>query len=556
MWKEKHCYARNIPGTSIWTIDILTTNKYHEFYIEVICKKSHGYWKFKNYYYETIQSSKIQDIHGNSIYYLVFSLKDKDMYESGFIAFCSNILYRDVQRDQSRAFKELEAMCGLSNLHIDICVNFRGIKLDRVKNVVAKIIKSLPGGLHAEYIPAFCFILHNIVSDPVLINKRSLVDEETATKLVERFPLMLPDDGFLQHMNTIGAVLEQLYICALGKKACLIGFIMQTVKFLTVDFLLGLVKKVVGAPDSNMPLYVEQSNMNLGNILLKLLQETEMPLLEKILRHLMSSCSLREYITAMCVLLENTRGRADMHEKLIDSCKQICNQCLIQVNKTGNLKHLLEQWKIIQNLDPYLNSALHSVVENGILECLKCNANLTNFEKYKNEFLYVVVDGPLFGWNDRKTALLERLAHSETDIRNCVLDLLKEEKFQCLPDDSNTKIVVDWLKITLKLDRNAHTIEQRIIRAYKHMYSVMRLPSVQKDKNLQIQIDKLILSTIEQLNIRDVMKAVSEMEQYGQLQERFQQHISSILHGKHSKKLATDIIWDICGTNRLQLYSR
>jgi hypothetical protein len=478
------------------------------------------------------------------------------MYESGFIAFCSNILYRDVQRDQSRAFKELEAMCGLSNLHIDICVNFRGIKLDRVKNVVAKIIKSLPGGLHAEYIPAFCFILHNIVSDPVLINKRSLVDEETATKLVERFPLMLPDDGFLQHMNTIGAVLEQLYICALGKKACLIGFIMQTVKFLTVDFLLGLVKKVVGAPDSNMPLYVEQSNMNLGNILLKLLQETEMPLLEKILRHLMSSCSLREYITAMCVLLENTRGRADMHEKLIDSCKQICNQCLIQVNKTGNLKHLLEQWKIIQNLDPYLNSALHSVVENGILECLKCNANLTNFEKYKNEFLYVVVDGPLFGWNDRKTALLERLAHSETDIRNCVLDLLKEEKFQCLPDDSNTKIVVDWLKITLKLDRNAHTIEQRIIRAYKHMYSVMRLPSVQKDKNLQIQIDKLILSTIEQLNIRDVMKAVSEMEQYGQLQERFQQHISSILHGKHSKKLATDMIWDICGTNRLQLYSR
>ena len=503
-----------------------------------------------------MQSSKIQDIHGNSIYYLVFSFKDKDIYESGFIAFCSNILYRDVQRDQSRAFKELEAMCGLSNLHIDICVNFRGIKLDRVKNVVAKIIKSLPGGLHAGYIPAFCFILHNIVSDPVLITKRSLVDEETAMKLVERFPLMLPDNGFLQHMNKIGAVLEQLYICALGKKACLIDFIMQTFKFLTVDFSLGLVKKVVGAPDSNMPLYIEQSNMNLGNILLKLLQETEIPLLEKILRHLMSSCSLREYITAMCVLLENTQGRIDIHEKLIDSCKQICNPCLMQVIKTGDLKHLLEHWKIIQILDPYLNNALHSVVENGILECLTCNAKLNNFEKHKSEFLHVVVEGPLFGWNDRKTALLERLAHLETDIRNCVLDLLKEEKFQCLPDDSNTKIVVDWLQITLQLDRKAYTIEERIIRAYEHMYSAMQLPSVQKNKNLRIQIDKLVLSTIERLNIRDIMRALSEMEQYEQLHEIFQQHVSIILHEKHSKKSATDIIQGICGTKGLRVHSR
>jgi hypothetical protein len=71
-------------------------------------------------------------------------------------------------------------------------------------------------------------------------------------------------------------------------------------------------------------------------------------------------------------------------------------------------------------------------LENGILECLTCNAKLTNFEKHKSEFLHVVVEGPLFGWNDRKTALLERLAHLETDIRNCVLDLLKEEKFQYL----------------------------------------------------------------------------------------------------------------------------
>jgi hypothetical protein len=54
----------------------------------------------------------------------------------------------------------------------------------------------------------------------------------------------------------------------------------------------------------------------------------------------MSSCSLREYITAMCVLLENTRGRVDVHEKLIDSCKQICNTHLMQVIKTGDLKHL------------------------------------------------------------------------------------------------------------------------------------------------------------------------------------------------------------------------
>jgi hypothetical protein len=73
-----------------------------------------------------------------------------------------------------------------------------------------------------------------------------------------------------------------------------------------------------------------------------------------------------------------------------------CNPCLMQVIKTGDLKHLLEHWKIIQILDPYLNNALHSVVESGILECLKCNAKLTNFEKHKNEFLHVVVEGPLY----------------------------------------------------------------------------------------------------------------------------------------------------------------
>jgi hypothetical protein len=258
----------------------------------------------------------------------------------------------------------------------------------------------------------------------------------------------------------------------------------------------------------------------------------------------------------MCVLLENTRGRVDMHEKLIDSCKQICNTRLMQVIKTGDLKYLLEHWKIIQNLDPYLNNALHSVVESGILECLKCTAKLTNFEKHKNEFLHVVVEGPLFGWIERKTALLERLAHLETDIRNCVLDLLKEEKFQYLPDDSNTKIVVDWLKITLQLDRKAYTIEERIIRAYEHMHSAMQLPSVLKNKNLQIQIDKLVLNTIEQLNIRDIMGALSEMEQYGQLHEIFQQHVSIILHEKHSKKSATDIIQGICGTKGLRVHSR
>jgi hypothetical protein len=65
----------------------------------------------------------------------------------------------------------------------------------------------------------------------------------------------------------------------------------------------------------------------------------------------------------------------------------------------------------------------------------------------------------------------------------------------------------------------AYTIEERLIRAYKHMYSAMQLPSVQKNKNLQIQIDKLVLNTIKQLNIRDIMRALSEIEQYGQLHE-------------------------------------
>jgi hypothetical protein len=52
------------------------------------------------------------------------------------------------------------------------------------------------------------------------------------------------------------------------------------------------------------------------------------------------------------------------------------------------------------------------------------------------------------------------------------------------------------------------------------------------------------------------MMALSEMEQYEQLHELFQQHVSIILHEKHSKKSATDIIQGICGTKGLRVHSR
>jgi hypothetical protein len=133
---------------------------------------------------------------------------------------------------------------------------------------------------------------------------------------------------------------------------------------------------------------------------------------------------------------------------------------------------------------------------------------------------------------------------------------LEAEKFQSLPDDSNTKIVISWLQTTLQMNRRKYSNEERIIKAYEHMYSVMRLPSVQKDKNLQDQIDKLVFKMIEQMNIKDIMKAVPEIEKSEPLQKLFQKHISSILRGKNPTKSTADIIFNICGTTRLRVRSR
>ena len=554
VWNEKYWRTSNIPGTLIWTIEFLTTDTRHEFFIEISFLKSSGIWIFKGFYEKTMQSSRIRDTNKNSIYHLVFPSKDKTACEAAFVAFCSNILSSETHKNQMFAFRQLEAM-GTYSYH-DLCVNFKGIKHDRVKDVVTDLIKSLPGELYSENIPAFCFILYNIVSMPVYITKYGLIDMEKAKALLQCVPWMLPEDGFSQHMNEIGAVLEQLYILALGKKACVISFIEQTFKFCQEDFLIGIVQKVVGSSDSCMLLYLETSNTKLENILLQLVKESKITLFDKILNHLKPSYYLQKYISAMYALLQRTDGTVDIHEKLIDLCKQKCSQCLVQITKRGDLKDLLEYWKIIQILNPALNNVLHSVVEKGILECLNCEAKLQTYDKHSNDFIDQVLDGPLFGLIEKKTELMQCLAESKTNIRYCVLDLLEAEKFQSLPDDSNTKIVIGWLQTTLQMNRKKYNNEERIIRAYGHMYSLMQLPSVQKDKNLQVQIDKLVFKIIEQMDIKDIMKAVPEIEKSEPLQKLFQKHISSILRGKNPTKPTADIIWNICGTTRLRVRSR
>lgn len=553
VWNEKYWRTSNIPGTLIWTIDFLTTDTRHEFFIEISFLKSWGIWFFK--YEKTMQSSRIRDTNKNSIYHLVFPSKDKIVCEAAFVAFCSNILYSETHKNQMFAFRQLEAMGTYS--YQDLCVNFKGIKHDRVKDVVTDLIKCLPDELYTGNIPAFCFILYNIVSAPVDITKYGLIDVEKAKALLHCVHWMLPEDGFSQHMNEIGAVLQQLYICALGKKACVISFIEQTFKFCQENFLIGIVQKVeLGSSDSCMPLYLETSNTKLESILLQLVKESKITLFDKILSRLKPLCYLQEYISAMYALLQHTDGTVDIHEKLVDSCKQMCSQCLVQITKKGDLKNLLEYWEIIQILNPALNNVLHSVVEKGILECLNCEAKLQSCDNYSNDFIHVVLYGPLFGLIEKKTELMQCLAESKTNIRYCVLDFLEAEKFQSLPEDSNTKIVISWLQTTLQMNRKKYSNEERIIRAYGHMYSVMRLPSVQKDKNLQVQIDKLVFKIIEQMNMKDIMRAVPEIEKSEPLQKVFQKHISSILRGKNPAKSTADIIFNICGTTRLRVRSR
>lgn len=554
VWNGKSWRTLNIPGTLIWTIDILTTDTRHEFFIEISFLKTSGIWIFKGFYEKIIESPRIRGANKNSVYHLVFPSEDKTTYEAAFIAFCSNILYSETHKNQMFAFRQLEAM-GTYSYH-DICVNFKGIKLNRVKDVVADLIKSLPGQLYTGNIPAFCFILYNIVSVPVYITKYGLIDMEKAKTLLHCVPWMMPDDGFSQHMNEIGAVLEQLYICALGKKACVISFIEQTFKFCQEDFLIGIVQKVVGSSDSSMPLYLETSNTKLESILMQLVQESKITLFDKILSHLKPSCYLQKYISAMYALLQHTDGTVDIHEKLVDSCKQKCSQCLVQITKKGDLKDLLGYWEIIQILNPVLNYELHSVVEKGILECLNSEAKLHSCDDHHNDFIQVVLDGALFGLIEEQTKLMLRLAESKTNIRYCVLYFLKAEKFQSLPDDSNTKIVISLLHTTLQMNRKKYSNEERIIRAYEHMYSFMQLPSVQKNQKLQDQIDTLVFKMMEQMNIKDITRAVPEIEKSEPLQKLFQKHISSILRGKNPTKSTADIIWNICGTTRLRVRSR
>lgn len=509
----------------------------------------------KNYYTEVFTSDVITDMQKRVVYHLVFPNKDKDSVEKAFVAFCSNILYLETYLNKRSAFSEIKAMTGLSTSHICWGVNFKSIKPDRAKDIVKYIVKSLPNGLHANNIPAFCYILFNIIGEQKHVwRKVDMIDEKEARKWVDEFPLLKMEECYSNHMNDISFTLEQIYIIGLGKRACVIDFMEKTWTFLNEDYFNDLVQKAVGNAALSMPLFVNAENMKIDAILLKILKESKYPLLEKILRHFPHACSFEEYISVMRVLLQNAE-EVGIFEKLTDSCRQKCSQWVVQDSRTGNLKSLLGSWTTIQNLHPDTYGTLVPAVEKGILECIGNDAKLVNFDK-RADFMHSVVEGPIFSSYEEKFELLKRLAETKKNLRSCVPDLLAEGKFQSMPDDYYSKIVILWLQNSIQLDRRRGSPEERIVKAYEYLSLLGRMPPVKRIEDLHNQIDNLVFKTIEQYNTRELMRAVTDIEDNIEQQNLFRNHMRKILHGKNSKKSPRDIIQDICGTDHLRIRTR
>jgi hypothetical protein len=79
IFPEYNSSGRDLIRSAI-TIDFLTTDTRHEFFIEISFLKSSGIWFIK--YEKTMQSSRIRDTNKNSIYHLVFPSKDKTACEA------------------------------------------------------------------------------------------------------------------------------------------------------------------------------------------------------------------------------------------------------------------------------------------------------------------------------------------------------------------------------------------------------------------------------------------------------------------------------------------
>lgn len=555
-WNGTCFAATNIPETFIWTVIVDSIGKKNEFCIEVSLIKSSVFF-VKSYSEEILQSSIIEDWSGNSIFHLVFPIgnKDKEMYERAFVAFCINILDLETFNDKKSAFLQLEAMNSLTNLHIEIYVNFKSVRKDKVKDVLKDIIKSLPNGLHARNIPTFCYILYELVSCSKTVFYRDVLDVNLAKHLIDQLKWLKHDEECFKHIGAIGTVFEEMFLCAYDKKACVINFIEKTLSFLNGEYFTELVQRAVGKNYYGMPLYVEAEHFELDESLLKILTASGVTLVDKILRHLPHTCNFEDYISVMRVLLKNTEGKPGVNEKLTDSCKQKCTQLIVQETKTGNLKIILSFWKAIQNLQPATYDTLLKVIENGILDCVGNELKLVNFDK-RGEFMHTVIEGPMFCSLDAKFDLLKCLAEAKKNLRTSVVELLAEEKFSALPDDKYAQIVLLWLKNSLSLDKKRYNPEERIVKAYDYLCQLLKLIPVQKIKNLHDDVDDMVFKAIEQYNIKELMRAVTQIENKEEQQKLFQNHMSKILHGKHSKKSPKDIIQDICGTEHLRIRSR
>ncbi|CAG2207757.1 unnamed protein product [Mytilus edulis] len=270
--------------------------------------------------------------------------------------------------------------------------------------------------------------------------------------------------------------------------------------------------------------YVYTDQLQADVILLKILRESKQTLLDKILRHLPHFCYFDEYLLIMKILLKNSEGKTEVVEKLTDTCRQKCSQCMVQETKNGTLVGLLDLWKAVQNLQPTTYESLLPLVEKGILECIGNDTKLTSFDK-RPEFMHAVLEGPLFRSFESQFELLKRLADAKTNLRTCVVDLLAEERFQALPDDQYAKIVKLFLHNSLQIDKKKFTSDERIVKAYAYLCVLFKLCPHERFENLRTEIDEMVFKSVEQYNTKELMRAVVHIETNEDQQKLFQNHI-------------------------------
>ncbi|XP_052068615.1 uncharacterized protein LOC127707897 [Mytilus californianus] len=304
-----------------------------------------------------------------------------------------------------------------------------------------------------------------------------------------------------------------------------------------------------------MSLYKKSENVNLESVLTKILRASEHSLLDKILRHLVLWCSFEQYMSVWRVLLDAVVTESDIYEKLVDSCKQKCTQYLTKTAKISDLKEFLRHYQLLLPL-PVVCCGLHQTVEKNILEFLSHDSKLTTFD-CRAEFLHMILEGNFFDTTEGKEDLLKQLVGCKRGLlRSCVINLLQDQSFQYLPDDCLSKILVKYMQNSLQFNRKKISLIESVIKAYEDLYSVLQLPVVKRNEAIGVQIDQIVLKAVAENNIKDVLKAVGEIEKTEHLHKIFQGHLRSILHDKHSQKLPSTVIREICGTEHLRVNSR